>query len=376
MRGTGRAGMALVISLLALSLSAQAQPAAPGTVRVVWETLDLPVSIDGKVYRLDGLMARLDDRRPHPLAVINHGSPVDPDGRPKVRPGQTQDQMLEFVRRGWTTVSFTRRGYGKSEGGWAETYGRRDSPDYTAAGRAGAADIAAVMAALRTDPRIDGTKVISVGVSAGGFATVALTANPPPGLVAAISFAGGRGSSEAGDPLSPRNLAAAFAEYGRTSRIPMLWVYAENDRFFPPPLARQFIAAFNGAGGQAAFIAADAFGEDGHRLFSRDGIPQWTPPVDRFLAAQHLTLVPGPIDLVGPAVAPPAGLEAKGRAEFARYLISAPHKALATFKNHLGFAAGREDAGTAKAAALETCHKFAGTDCTIVNADDAPAHAN
>jgi hypothetical protein len=125
-----RIGMALLAVALAAMLgnfsSARAQPAAP-TARVVWETLNLPVSIGETAYRLDGLMARLDDHRPHPLAVINHGSPVDPNDRQKVRPGRMQDQMLEFVRRGWTAVSFTRRGYGKSEGGWAETYGRRQN---------------------------------------------------------------------------------------------------------------------------------------------------------------------------------------------------------------------------------------------------------
>ena len=39
--------------------------------------------------------------------------------------------------------------------------------------------------------------VSAVGVSAGGFATVALTASAPQGLVAAINFAGGRGSLSA-----------------------------------------------------------------------------------------------------------------------------------------------------------------------------------
>jgi dienelactone hydrolase len=366
--------MGLLAVLLAAMLGsppdAHAQPAP--AVRVVWEPLDLQMSSGGTAYHLDGLMARLDDHRPHPLAVINHGSPVDPNDRQKIRPGRMQDQMLEFVRRGWTAVSFTRRGYGKSEGAWAENYGRSSSPDYTAAGRGGATDIAAVIAALRIDSRIDGTKIISVGVSAGGFATVALTADPPPGLAAAINFAGGRGSSESGDLHSPQNLIAAFREYGRTSRVPMLWVYAENDHFFPPPIAQQFFKAFSDAGGRATLVPAVAFGEDGHKLFSRDGIPEWTVPLDHFFAAQNLKLVPALIDLAGPLIGPPADLEAKGRQEFARYLISAPHKALATFKNHLGFAVGREDTDTAKAAALETCLKFAGTDCSIVNVDDVP----
>ena len=74
--------------------------------------------------------------------------------------------------------------------------------------------------------------MIAVGHSAGGFASVALSADPPPGLVAAISFAGGRGSRADDEVCSEDALVKAFATFGKTSRIPLLWVYAANDRFF------------------------------------------------------------------------------------------------------------------------------------------------
>ena len=63
----------------------------------------------------------------------------------------------------------------------------------------------------RSRPDIDATRIISVGQSAGGFATVALTADPPAGLVAAISFAGGRGSPRDGEVCADERLVAAFA---------------------------------------------------------------------------------------------------------------------------------------------------------------------
>ena len=107
-------------------------------------------------------------------------------------------QMMEFARRGWAVAAVLRRGYGQSGGGWAETFGPCDKPNYIRAGRAGAADLKAPLSLIsRTAPDIDPHRMIAVGVSAGGFATVALTENPPPGLVAAISFAGGRGSENA-----------------------------------------------------------------------------------------------------------------------------------------------------------------------------------
>ena len=115
----------------------------------------------------------------------------------------------------------------------------------------------------------DGSRIISVGVSAGGFATVALTADPPPGLIAAISFAGGRGSLEADQDCRADRLVDAYRAMGKTSRVPMLWVYAENDHFFGPQLAQQLRQAFTGSGGNVEFIRAPAFRDEGHFLFSQ-----------------------------------------------------------------------------------------------------------
>ena len=82
----------------------------------------------------------------------------------------------------------------------------------------------------RTDVSTNG--MIAVGVSAGGFASLALTADPPPGLAAAINFAGGRGSRADNDVCDEDALVRAFATLGKTSRIPTLWIYAQNDKFF------------------------------------------------------------------------------------------------------------------------------------------------
>jgi len=46
----------------------------------------------------------------------------------------------------------------------------------------------------------------------------------------------------------------------------MLWIDAENDRFFRPDLTHQMHAAFTAAGGRAQLIDAPAFGDDGRRF--------------------------------------------------------------------------------------------------------------
>ena len=280
MRGMRRAVSAM---LLWIALAGPAPATAAGLVR---QSLAIAVTIDGKPATLEAVMIRPDGPGPFPLAVLSHGSPRRVADAATMSAAALVPQATVFARRGWAAVSFLRRGYGGSSGPRVEGYGGCADPDYFAAGRRGAADIRAVIERLAADPLIDGGRVISVGVSAGGFASVALTAAPPPGLVAAISFAGGRGSDKSDMVCREERLIDAFRRFGQTSRVPMLWVYAENDHFFGPPLARRFLAAFAGAGGRAQFIAAPAFGDDGHRLFGSRGIETWTPWVDRFLAAE------------------------------------------------------------------------------------------
>src|SRR5271163_1925510 len=240
----------------------------------------LRILLPGDLGTLEALLVRPSDPGRYPLALIAHGSPRSGADRPLMTPLAMLPQALEFVRRGWAALIVMRRGYGSSDGGWAESYGPCNNPNYTAAGTAGAADLKIALEFVSHRPDIDPTRMIAVGVSAGGFATVALTADPPAGLVAAISFAGGRGSLESDEVCQGSRLIEAFRVFGKRSRVPMLWVYAANDHFFGPDLAQQFRAAFAAGGGIVDFVAAPAFGGDGHGLFSPAGIPVWTGYVD------------------------------------------------------------------------------------------------
>ncbi len=130
-------------------------------------------------------------------------------------------QAIEFVRRGWTAAVVMRRGFGDSGVGFAEGIGTCSEPDYSRAGRAAAADLKAAIAFLATRPDVDASRIISVGASAGGFATVALSADPPQGLLAGVSFAGGRGSDKPDEVCREDKLISAFDEFGMRSRLPM-----------------------------------------------------------------------------------------------------------------------------------------------------------
>jgi pimeloyl-ACP methyl ester carboxylesterase len=338
------------------------------------EPLQIRTMISGRPYLLEGLVVRPDDNQPHPLALINHGSPRDAHDRAGMSPNRLLLQAAAFARRGWTAVTFLRRGYGRSQGGWVENYGSCGNPGYTGAGRTAAADLAAVARYMLGQPYVAMDKWISVGVSAGGFATIALTADAPPGLAAAIAFAPGRGSRNADEVCGEKQLAAAFAAFGKTSRTPALWVSAPNDHFFGPRLVSNMTAAFSKAGGQLTFVAAPPFGADGHELFSSaSGMPIWTPIVDRFLADNKLVWRDRLIEITTPDAVPPPNLGDNGRNAFKSYLESGPNKAFAVSGAHFGWVSGRRTADQAVKDALGNCQAHAPGLCTVANVNDKPS---
>jgi dienelactone hydrolase len=330
---------------------------------------------------LEAVMVRPKEGGPHPLAVLTHGTPREASDRAGMSPWQMIPQAREFARRGWTTVIVLRRGYGDSGGGYdedARACSRRT--DYYDAGKESAKDLRESIAYLSKLPEVDASRIISVGISAGGFATVALTAEPPPGLVAAISFAGGRGSRRPDEVCNPGELIRAFHEFGEKSRVPMLWVYSENDHFFGPQIANSFFEAFRDAGGKATFIRAAPYRRDGHGLFSMGGISIWTSMVDDFLESQKLKLRTTLLALPEPPdVSPPAQLAPSGVEEFRKFLTLPPHKAFAvSTEGHLGYAFGRRSEKDAEKLAKEHCEESSpkSDPCTLIPVEDQVDHKN
>ena len=345
---------------------AAAQESQPLYLR---EQLRIPMPEAGS-RGLEAVLVRPAESGRYPLVLINHGSPRVNGDRAGMTPFAALPQMMEFARRGFAVAAVMRRGFGDSGGGFAETAGSCQNPDYVASGRSAARDLRAAIAHLSTRPDIDAARVISVGQSAGGFATVALTADPPPGLVAAISFAGGRGSPKDGEVCAADRLAAAFGAFGKSSRVPMLWIYADNDLFFGPEVVQSLHQAFTSTGGNAELIKHPAFGKDGHALFAL-GISLWTPHVDAFLKQRGLVLRDALLPVPVPKIPVPAGLGEKGRQAFAVYLTAGPHKAFAMSPTGaFGWRTARRTVEEARKSALEYCAKH-GPNCRVVVVDEA-----
>jgi dienelactone hydrolase len=230
-----------------------------------------------------------EDKRP--LAIINHGSPADSAQRPNMDRPRYPSLSSWFVSRGYVVVLPMRRGYGESGGTWAENYGSCQAPDYFSAGLQGAADIKAAMDYMRSQPYVAADRTIVIGQSAGGWATVALSSLNPTGVPGMVNFAGGRGGHQklAGGGIGncePNALVKAAGQYGATARVPMIWLYTENDSFFEPKLARRMVDAYDAAGGRATLKALGPYGSDGHTMAANSaGVPMWSGPVAEFLAS-------------------------------------------------------------------------------------------
>ncbi len=252
------------------SLSSEELVHFPVTVRQLFRTKQM--TLEGTTYRPDG-------EGPFPLAVLNHGSPRNAADRTRERYPQ---QSHWFLARGFAVVIPMRRGYGLSEGDWAEGGGPCDRSNWHFAGRESAKDIRAAVEFMQTMPFVDRSRVVLVGHSAGGFGVLALAAEGVEGLRGVINFAGGRGSVQAGKNCSPENVIYSMGQFGRTTKVPTLWVYTENDSYFPVSMIQKMHAAFRKGGGEAALVLLPPFGADGHLLFSR-GVERWSPLVEDFL---------------------------------------------------------------------------------------------
>jgi hypothetical protein len=191
--------------------------------------------------------------------------------------------------------------------------------------------------------------------------------------VAAISFAGGRASRRPDEVCNADELIRTFHEFGEKSRVPMLWVYSENDHFFGPQIAQAFYQAFTQAGGKATFIHAAPFRKDGRGLFSLGGISVWTVMVDEFLKSQNLVLRRALLSLPEPPdIPPPAQLKAGGREDFRTFLSLPPYKAFAVSnEGHLGYAFGRRSEKDAQKVAKEHCEENVskGDRCTLFSVE-------
>jgi dienelactone hydrolase len=220
-----------------------------------------------------------------PLVVINHGT--SDLTREAVSLPVYSWLSRWFVERGYVVMLPQRRGHGATGGPLAEAIGNCADPDHYRSGLIAAEDIAASVEYMAKQPFIDPNDVVVVGISTGGWASLALASRQPSIARAVINIAGGRGGhagGQANEVCGASRLVQAARAYGSTARIPTLWLYSKNDSYFGPQLAQAMASAWTGSGGNVDLEVLPPYRDDGHKIADdRAGWNLWGPIVDRFL---------------------------------------------------------------------------------------------
>jgi dienelactone hydrolase len=222
---------------------------------------------------------------PFPVVVFSHGRGVD---RGETARWRALLLVRYLTRRGFAVLVPTRIGYGElGQVVDPEAAGPCARAEYRPALANITAQIDGAVGFARTLPWVDGNRVVLAGVSYGGFGTLAAGAHSIPGVIGAINFVGGMGGSpktRPGEPCQGTAIATIAAELGAKSRVPTLWLYADNDAFWGREWPRRWFDAYAAAGGNARFASFAEVEDDGHRLLSR-GFQLWRPVVDRFIGS-------------------------------------------------------------------------------------------
>ena len=284
--------MRSIVRLLWLGISCALLVGADcALAKILEERISVPVNVmnrQGKEIRHDIAVTLFYDwaaPRPYPLLVLNHGRSYKPDGRAELGRARYSAASRFFADLGFMVAVPTRVGYGVSGGEDVEDSGACNSRNYPPVYHAAAVQTLRVVETLRERSYVARDRAVVVGQSFGGATAIAVAALAPAGVAAAINFAGGGGGNpetHPGAPCSRDALTRMFSDYGKTARIPTLWVYTENDKYMGAKYPRQWFDAFRAAGGAGEYVLYPPNGEDGHSLFTR--APQvWQPRVLEFL---------------------------------------------------------------------------------------------
>lgn len=233
---------------------------------------DYPITLQASLYR-----SPLPGRRP--LIIFNHGST---DGTTPEAVLRSRDEARVFAALGYSVVAPMRKGRGRSEGPYLEGQGR----NWDSQVASGIEDIDAVVTAMRARPDIDADHIVLVGQSRGGFLAVLYAGRHPANVRGVVNFVGGWWG-DSWFHMDVTEFAAfnttQFAEAGATARVPMLWLYGENDPYYSRAHIERNFAAFRETGGRGRLIVFDGVRNSGHALLAWPD--KWRAAVADYLAA-------------------------------------------------------------------------------------------
>jgi dienelactone hydrolase len=226
---------------------------------------------------------------PFRLAVIAHASTQNVIYRAQMRQPEYRGLASLLVARGFAVLVPERLGHGATGGDYLEDQHGCDEADYLHSGRATREAISVAFNYLRAQPFIRRDGAVIIGHSAGGWGALVMANADPAEIAQIIVFAPGRGGQANGLPnqiCAPHTLLAAANEFGHGARIPVSWLVAANDSYFPPDFSRKLADAFRTGGGKVDFRTLPAYDGEGHWMAETDnGVKLVAGELDRLLKA-------------------------------------------------------------------------------------------
>jgi dienelactone hydrolase len=356
----------------ARSPSATASATAGLDNELLEERTFLTVQNDKGRFRLEALVvkpAKADGRLP--IALITHGKNAKAAENQALRADMMLPQARDFAARGWLAVVVLRRGYGQSDGlpgvSRGAAYMACENADLARGFEVEADDLDGALKVVAARPDADGSRAIAIGQSLGGGVVLAFAARRPAGLLGVVNVSGGawRTNGE-GNVCQHADLVAAMATFGARTRIPTLWLYAENDSLFPPELVTRMRDAYAASGGRAELRMFPPVVHDGHRLFADfGGRVKWLRAVDGFLQTHGM---PNANLARAEMVMSTTKLAARSRPVVDEYLSTPAPKLLVATPSGAGayWVANPNDIEGARKRLLTNCRERSGAECTVV----------
>jgi carboxymethylenebutenolidase len=239
------------------------------------------VSYSSGDYKLPGYLYRPMGEGPFPAVIWNHGSEKNPRAQPEL--------AQFYTARGFVFFAPIRHGHGRAPGPYVvdlqkELRSQEQDPDVVQKKIVGLhelynLDVVAAVEWLRTQPFVDGQRLIMSGVSYGGIQTV-LSAEKGLGIRGFVPFAPAA-MSFANRALRERLIVAA-----RNAKAPMFLLQAENDYSTGPAKLLEPILKQNGQPSHArVYPPFGGTNQEGHGAFACRslGITIWGNDVLEFV---------------------------------------------------------------------------------------------
>ncbi|MGE0038487.1 MAG: alpha/beta hydrolase family protein [Xanthobacteraceae bacterium] len=338
---------------------------------LVEERTFLTYTGDRGTFRLEALIvrpARAEGKLP--IALITHGKNLKAEENQQLRADFFAPQARDFAARGWLSVVVIRRGYGESDGIPGVSRGAAfmscRNADLVRGFDIEADDLAAALQVIAARPDADPSRVIAVGQSLGGGTVLAFAARRPAGLIGVVNVSGGVWRSDDNGACDFDALVEAMTTFGSRTRVPTLWLYAENDSLFRPDVVARLHSAYTEAGGVAKLWMFPPILNDGHNLFADfGGRVKWLNALDRFFKANRMpnTNVARVDDVMSTVK-----LADRTRPVVEEYFSTPAPKLLVVSASRTTayWIANPNDIDGARRRALARCHEKSGAECSVV----------